>query len=225
MIYLIDDSSFEYYHAEYVFDDKYQEILCIIRDEAQLIEKRLEMAEADCIMVHYSFRGSRLAKEQMAELADDGDKIPFVVFSGGDSEQAVFDDKNPNLILEIKKSTFYERLIFFLDNYIQTKSVNLRILAYGQNYIRTYVQRWAVRLMRLIAGRIGMIKKSDIVDLEKLPEFKEIINASSPALGITYDNLIERLREEDTSFDIFCRNILNIVNSFNQYGKNIYPWK
>ena len=66
---------------------------------------------------------------------------------------------------------------------------------------------------------------SELAGIAACPEFKELISVSNPELGISYDDLLERLEDNPILFSSFRNNINQIVNSFNQYGKNIYIWK
>lgn len=225
MIYLIDDTNLESVNASFLLEGKYKSNLCLIRTVDDIDCKREEMRSADCIMIHRTFTSSSIYKEQMADLTNDGETIPFVVFSGGDSDSAVFDEKNPRVISGIKKVVFYARLPFFLDTY-QTKGVvDLRLLAYGKNFLKVKVRSLALPIFRTIGGRDGMMTTSDLATVAACPEFKELVSLSNPGLGISYDDLLEKLEDNPILFCNFRDNITQIINSFNQYGKNIYIWK
>ena len=71
----------------------------------------------------------------------------------------------------------------------------------------------------------GEINVSELANIASCPEFKELISLSYPALGFTYDELLEELEDNPISFEKFKNNINKIVNSFYQYGKNIYLWQ
>lgn len=225
MIYLIDDTNLESMNASFVLDETYENVLYLINTIDDLNSKRECLSSADCIMVHRTFANSNVYKEQMAELTNDGEHIPLVVFSAGDSENAVFEDNNPHLISGLKKSVFYARLPLFLDTYKAQHSVDLRLLAYGRNFQKVKVHSLALPIFRAIAGKDGIMASSDLATIAACPEFKELISLANPDLGISYDDLLEKLEDNPIMFSNFRNNINQIVNSFNQYGKNIYIWK
>ena len=225
MIFLIDDTNLESTNATFLLGMEYQKALCLIQTVDELEKKRDDLSSADCIMIHRSFASSSVYKEQMAELTNDGELIPFVVFSAGDPEYAIFDEKMPRVIMGLKKSLFYSRLFFFLDSYITKQTVNLRILAYGNDYMKIRVRSLALSIMRFVEGKEGLITIQELAAIASCPEFKEIVSISNPELGISYDELLENLEDYPISFSAFKNNINQIVNSFCQHGKNIYTWK
>jgi hypothetical protein len=176
-------------------------------------------------MIHRTFANSSIYKEQMAELTNDGDTIPFVVFSAGDSERAVFDEKYPQIIEGIKKSVFYSRLPYFLETFELKHEINLNLLAYGKDYIKIRVRSLALSVLRVIAAKEGEINVSELANIASCSEFKELVSLSYPAIGFSYDELLEELEDNPISFEKFKNNINQIVNSFYQYGKNIYLWQ
>lgn len=220
MLYLIDDSNLKEFDAEFVFD--YKNILTTIQTSGQFADISDKLSDANCIMVHRTFWNSTKTKEKCAELSKDGDKIPLVVFSAGDSENAVVNHMS-NAVISLKKSVFYSRLKLFLDNYIKSGFINLKLLAYGKDYVKVEVRNLSKDIFSVISGKDG------ILTLDYLPKIakclKKIVTLSSPKIGISYDDLMEKLEDEPITFARFRNNINNIVISFEQYGKNIYTWK
>lgn len=225
MIYLIDDTNLESMNASFVLDATYENVLRLINTIDDLDRQKGSLCSADCIMIHRTFANSNVYKEQMAELTNDGEHIPLVVFSAGDSENAVFEDNNPHLISGLRKSVFYVRLPLFLDTYKTQHTVDLRLLAYGKNFQKVKVRSLALPIFRVIAGKDGIMSTSDLAAIAAYSEFKELISIANPDLGISYDDLLEKLEDHPIMFSSFRNNINQIVNSFNQYGKNIYIWK
>lgn len=225
MIYLIDDSSLDNLNATYVFDEKYSTILKIIQTQEQLSMYMEKLLQANCIMIHRTFDNSQVAKEEVSQLSEDGKKIPLVIFSDGDPEIATFDMQAPNWIGGLKKKVFYERLTYFLDYYLQTHLINLLLLAYGKNYMKISVRSDATQVLKLLRGKSGLIDFMLLAELAACPAFKRLIDGANPSLGIDYKNLVETLEDSPITVDAFTNNINRIVNSFNQYGKNIYSWK
>ena len=94
MIYLIDDTNLESVNGLFLLNEEYKRIVCRIETVDELEESRNSLLSADCIMVHRTFANTNIYKEQIATLTCDGEKIPLIVFSAGDAEYAVFDEKN-----------------------------------------------------------------------------------------------------------------------------------
>ncbi|MCD8292125.1 MAG: hypothetical protein LUC91_11590 [Prevotella sp.] len=225
MIYLIDDSRLKDYNAEYVLSGKYRDILCVVQNVEEFERHVSDMSQAECIMIHNTFAKSYTFKERVAEISDYGDKIPFVCFSGSDSEIADFSLRNLNFIRTINKGIFYGRLQLFLDSFIQTHKVNLLLLAYGKNYMYTFVHKWVLNIMQVTNGMNGKISEIDLAKITGTTDFKKIVDASAPSIGQSYDDLLNNLMDNPITIDAFRNNLIKIENSFNQYGKNIYTWK
>lgn len=225
MIYLIDDTKLESVNATFLLDKDYSNALRLIRTAGDFEKSQEALKLADCVLIHRTFANSTIYKERIAELTNDGELIPLVVFSAGDSEHAVYDEKKPYIIEGIKKYVFYSRLIPFLESFIKEHRVNLKILAYGKDYTKVKARSLALSVLRLVEGKEGSMTISELANIAACPDFKELISISNPELGIAYDDLLEELEDNPISFSIFRNNINQIVNSYYQYGKNIYIWK
>lgn len=226
MIYLIDDTNLDNMNALYVKDEKYVGIIHLINNVHDFSKDFANISgDAECVMIHRTFGGSNIYKEEIAQLADDGDKIPLVVFSAGDVDTD-FVGENYRCIVGLKKKTFYENLRYFLDNYLQNHIVDLRILAYGMNYKSIMVRKWALDIIRKTSTLNGIITEIDLGPITSDGSLEKLIKISSPAIGISYDELVnEKLIDHPLTVDEFVRRINKIVNSFCQYGKNIYTWE
>lgn len=229
MIYLIDDSELGHIDTGYLTQGAYSHCLCVIRNEAQLECQYDNLDTADCIMVHRSFGNSSIVYQKLDMLASERkEPVPFVAFSAGDSEEAVYNEAIDELtIYGLKKAVFYERLRPFLDDFMVNGTVNLKILAYGVDYQKRLVNTWARTLLHAILGKTGTIELEDLAALttcttsQGQPAFKRLMDVSR----IDYDTLLENLEDEPITFEHFRTNIHHIINSFNQYGRNIYTWK
>ena len=104
-------------------------------------------------------------------------------------------------------------------------SVDLRILAYGKDFNKIKVRSLALSVLRIVEGKQGDMTIQDLANIAACPDFKELISISNPELGLTYDELLENLEDKPISFNIFRNKINQIVNSFYQYGRNIYLWQ
>lgn len=225
MIYLIDDTLKETIDSDFVFDDKYNQALVVIQNKVEFNSRMKELYSADCIMVHLTFEESNDVKDKASIIADDGDEIPFVVFSGSFSENPDFDYESNNYISGIKKSTFYQRLYDFLEEYINNGNVDLRIIAYGKDFQKVIVRNYAKGLLSALEGKQGILQLEDIAKLSKDKDLKNFVDISNPKLGIDYDQLLEKLKVEPICIADFKSRIEKIVINFEQYGKNIYTWK
>jgi len=225
MIYLIDDTNLESVNGLFLLNEEYKRVIYRIETVDDLEESRDRLLTADCIMIHRTFANTNIYKEQIASLTGDGEKIPLVVFSAGDAEHALFDEKYPCVIEGIKKTIFYARLSDFLNTYLDSHTVNLRLIAYGTDHLKIKVRAHALSIFRLIAGKDGMMTISDLANIASNSGLRDLISLSSPALSISYDALLEELEDNPITFNDFKNKINQIVNSFYQYGKNIYSWK
>lgn len=222
MIYLIDDSDLEDFNIDFLQDDKYKKVVTNVHNMQDFKRLHDSLNNADCIMVHKTFCNSNEVYQQVSSITDNDERnIAFVAFSAGDAESAVYDESDPLSIDGLKKAVFYERLQYFLDEFIANGKVNLKILAYGKDYLKVLVRSWALAILRLVAGKTGMVKLEDVSRLAANQSFKLFVEAAS----MDYADFLEYMEDNPISFDIFRMNINNIVNSFNQYGKNIYTWK
>ena len=193
MIYLIDDNQFsqrEKFLPNTSWDDYSIKMLTKIPKTGDMsyIDHLKFLVNADCILLHKSMddvdqfgnyiKGSTTNSNKIVnDIAKYGDEVPLVVFTGGTLSNIKFDPKNPNLLEELQKSKFYNRLIPFLENYKKTGQVDLSIFVYGQNF--------ELEKLNLIADKIlaGLRYSDDhqIVDLDDLPQdaFKEFIGRAN----------------------------------------------
>ena len=225
MIYLIDDTLKETIDSDFVFDDKYNQALVVIQNKVEFNSRMKELYSADCIMVHLTFEDSNDVKDKASIIADDGDEIPFVVFSGSFSENPDFDYESNNYISGIKKSTFYQRLHDFLEEYVINGNVDLRIIAYGKDFQKVIVRNYAKNVLSIVEGKQGLLQLEDIANLSKDGNLKRLVELSNPKLGIEYEHLLEILGKQPICISDFKSRIEKIVINFEQYGKNIYTWK
>lgn len=222
MIYLIDDTPLNDVGANFLADTTYKGHIVLIDTEDKLKKHSDDLTSAECILVHRSFNNSDKTKQEMCKLSDDGDKFPIVTFSAGDADTAVYDPgEMPNEILGISKLVFYARLQPFLDNYVKTGNIDLPVIAYGEK--KTFKEIRPLCLSLLEGLESGNSKEVEFI--LKTPEFEKIIQASQPTIKITKDVVLSDFLSERISVTNIVDNIISILNSFEKYGKNIYPWK
>lgn len=123
MIYLIDDTPVQMLE-EFLHPEDYADVLK--RAEEFSAEDIFSLTYVPCVLLHSSFHDAKM-RRKIPEYLDYGNIAPVVLFSDGDSEEAVFNGKNH--IISIKKRVLYSRLPKFLAEFRKTGEVNLNILS------------------------------------------------------------------------------------------------
>lgn len=233
-ILLLDDNLYDYRKscgADFVdagiFDDVMKSIDKICLDDD--ISKYLNNAQ--CILMHSSLsdyingsfqKDSHEVRDYVLEdYSDFGKNVPIVLFSDGDSEVAEYEE--PNFIRKIRKRTFYERLENFLIDFRENHTINLSLLAFGKDFAKIEVRRCALVLFEKLSGFSGELD-NDMIDIICGDELDSIVNFSNPEMGLSYDDLLNQLEDAPIPVDTFKSALQRIVKSFNQYGRNVYPW-
>lgn len=233
-ILLLDDNLYDYRKscgADFVdagiYDDVMKSIdkICLDDDISGYLKN------AQCILMHSSLsdfingtfqKDSHLVRDYILEdYSDFGKNVPIVLFSDGDSEVAEYYE--PNIIRKIRKKTFYARLEDFLLDFRENNTINLSLLAFGKDYAKIEVRRCALALAEKLSGLSGELD-NDTIDIICGDELYSIVDLSNPELGLSYDDLLNQLEDAPISVDTFKSALQRIVKSFNQYGRNVYPW-
>lgn len=242
MIYLIDDNQNR--HREnigihFINEGVFADVLTVV----EKIEKRalsdlshLSFLEnARCILLHYStedynfetdsfISGSRTNAIKIVEsIAEEGDKIPLVLFSNGMGEAGFDNSSHVTFIREINKNIFYEHLYDFVEYHKNTGNIELRILAWGKNYQSKEVSTLANSLLGLLAYYKGdsMLDINLFVDSRK--ELLRLVELSSVQDDVL--DILANFNNNPITVNEF-REKINLINeSFLKYGKNIYSWK
>lgn len=231
-IFLIDDNEDGNrlkYGAGYVDEGVYQDVLKSI-DKLSPKDSLDFINDSACILLHKSFNdffngvyhdGSQKVKTSIMNHPLVGRTIPVVLFSDGDTND--LGDYRENAILSLSKRAFYRRLEDFVLHYQDTHEIDLKILAYGPNYISYLVNRYATLLFSKI---------QDLQNNEKLPatkvhceEMAQIVALSQPSIGKIYKDIILDLVTNPITVQEFKNRINNILESIQDYGKNITTWK
>lgn len=236
-ILLIDDNSKmqrQSYGASFVDDELFESALHHI----ERVNKDFNLStldEYDCVMIHDSLEdfingafneNSHVARDLIIEYLDER-HIPYVLFSDGHQSTGEYDSSN-NLVC-LKKSNFYSRLKYFLEYYINKHNILFHILAYGPNYRKTLVTRYAKALFQKFDTKNPeeIISISDIKpsDDEEYHYLEEIISLSQPSIGMDYNDILNYIEDNDVPVQDFKSKINKIVSSISKYGKNTYTWK
>lgn len=186
---------------------------------------RMDLEQAECVLVHRSLRDADNPNrndvyERILDITDRGDRIPLVVFSGEDTEEAVFD--GDSFIRRFSKVCLYENLPHFLSVCSSTHSVDLTSLAYGEKMEAKLALEEGISLIK----KVRLLLPDQTFDVQRVAgdELHSLIQRSSPALGCKYSDVIAEIRSGDLTAGEFTRRIKEILDSFNAYGKNVYRW-
>jgi hypothetical protein len=243
MIYLIDDNQnnqrLTNYNITFVEDGVFDNYLISM----EKIEPGKSFSDithleflktADCILLHNTtedydkekgfLSGSKNNVLKIKEfISQEGEIIPLVLFSNsmGDAE---FDFAvNPNYISSINKNLFYERLFDFLEHYKNTGKVELRIIAWGKNYITKEILKLAIEILNAIelkdnSDNLTLLDLSDTIK-----SFKTFIELSYSENHV--NEILNEIEDNPMKIQDFQKKINQITESYAKYGQNIYTWK
>lgn len=244
MIYLIDDNQNNQrlqLGITFVDDGTYDKYLIsfdkIERRDSPVDISHLEfLKNAECILMHSTTEDWDKEKGFIKEsnsnvvkikeyISDFGDKIPLVMFTNNGIQY--FDnhdltDINPSLISSINKTIFYKNLKDFMDNYINTGMIELRILRWGKHFIVNEVRELSLILLDIFKLRL----ETDHVHITDLSDYKQyfdrFIKLSYPNISpqIIYNDLEDNVM----SIQLFRDKINLIISSFVKHGENIHSW-
>ncbi len=236
MIYLIDDNQNSQrqnqYNINFIEDGTFNGYLTSVeriekREKANDILHLKFLQNAKCILLHITTEDWDVEKGFLSgstsnvrkikeEIADFGDKIPLVLFSNNMGEPEV---ENPHFIRGIKKNLFYEHLKVFVEYYKNTGEIELQILAWGKNFQAKEVRNIGNIVLEAIISQ----KNTDKLDLKNLPkQFQEFIKLSFS--NISYEVFLDDLEKNPVTISEFREKIQSIIESYLQYGENIYTW-
>ena len=234
-IYLIDDNldgNRSKYGSSFVEEGKYDEVFCAI-DKISVKDDLGFIDAAACVLLHKTlndfFDGqfhedSQKVATIIGQKQNVGDEIPLVVFSDGfTSDKGDYNPQLPNALYNLSKRAFYSRLESFVLHYRDTGEIDLRILAYGVDFEKVLVENAAT----VVFARLQHSTDADIVNATKVAceEMQQIIELAQPAIGKSYNEIINDLQLNDISVKEFKNRINNILDNFQDYGKNYYTWK
>jgi hypothetical protein len=231
MIYLIDDNRHNQhisnYGIHYIKNNDFSDILIYI-DKLEKNQDLSFLTEASCILIHSTtadvlngefIDGSKSnVIKIMDTICENGDKIPLVTFSEGNTKPNL--EPISNKRIDLKKSLFYSNLYDFLIHYRENKEFEFEILLNGKHYKSIKI----VRKSNLLIEMLQFKDQNEILKLRdiNLTAFKEIIEMAS--ISVSFDELLESLEDNPITVLKFIDNLNTINNSFTKYGKNIYGW-
>lgn len=234
-IYLIDDNldgNRSKYGSSFVDEGKYADVLCSI-DKISAFDNLSFIEDAACVLLHKTLNDfydgqyhedSQKVATIIGEMPNIGDVIPLAVFSDGfTSDKGDYNPKMPKVLYNLSKRAFYNRLESFVVHYKDIGKIDLRILAYGNDFEKVLVEKAAT----IVFGRLQNLADSEIVDATKVAceEMKQIVEMAQPAIGKSYNDIINDLQLNDITVGELKKQINNILDNFQDYGKNYYTWK
>ena len=226
MIYLFDDSV-----VQGINPLDFTDCLCLVKTLSIEQMERMEaaIANADCIMVHKSFRdeGGHTAnvRERLTEdISEFGDTIPLVLFSDGDMAGRP-EVENDRFVSAIKKSEFYLRLPAFLEHYRSTNKIEMALLVTGKSLDVVS----AISLGKAILDNVTLrfMEDQEMVPsaVLSLPEFGRLLNVANPEAQISFDAIASQIKEGRISMAQLRSNIRNTITDFTVYGRNLHRWE
>ena len=232
-IVLIDDNNKNQrtlYNADFVDEGEYSD--CLIHVEQVNGQSDLSFVNnASCVMIHDSLEDyidggfktdSHKAKDKIEEIIH-SKNLPYVLFSDGHSMTADWREDKPNVVFSIKKSEFYLHLRSFLDHYRETEEIDLRLIAYGRDFLKHLMTKWC----QLVISKLSDTSDCESIDLSKIDKrsLRLIIENAQPKIGVTFNDVMCRIEDGDIMASGLRNNINNILSSVKKYGKNICVWK
>ena len=166
--------------------------------------------------------GGRDARNIIMGLLEQYD-IPYVLFSDGHPQDAVWAESNPNYIYQIKKSVFYGNLKAFLNSYRNTGKADIRIIAFGENFKVNLIKQWG----QIVIKNISSINDNDYIDSTVFDRkcLRNIIEYAQPAINTTYEDIMDNIIDHNITAGKLKQNINNITSDFIQYGENFSSWE
>lgn len=225
-IILIDDNKSnqrEIYGASFVDREEYAD--CLVHEER--VNENSDFSfldDATCILLHDSLAdyvdghyvsSGRMAKEIIMEKIQ-AYNIPYVIFSDGHSIIGEWSQDKPYVVRSIKKSEFYRNLKGFLDTYRESKSIDLRLIAYGNDFLK----RELVYLLQLINDGLINVNDKEILSFTSinttlLEQFLEKVKHVSN--NMTFDKLCDSIKAGKLTVGKFKAYINSLVSHAIRY--------
>lgn len=235
-IFLIDDNKTnqrEVYGASYVDEGVFADVL--IHMEQLNADSDLScLDDAACVMFHDSLEdyiNGRFDEENhkariLIEEKIQGGNIPYVIFSDGHDKIADWREEKPDVVYSIKKSEFYLHLNDFIQTYVDSGKLDMRIIAYGKDFIKIQMSNWHQKVF----STISELDDNDFVGMHlfgptERSALRQIIDKAQPKIRVTFNDVMCGIEDEEISAGRLRLNLNSIINSVKKYGKNICSWK
>jgi hypothetical protein len=235
-LFLIDDNKTnqrEAYGASYVDEGLFNDVLIHI-EQLNAHSDLSFLNNAACVMIHDSLEDyidgdfdeeSHKARTLIEEKIQDNN-TPYIIFSDGHDKIATWREDAPNVVYSIKKSEFYLHLSDFIQSYIDSGKLDMRIIAYGKDFIKKQMSDWHQKVF----SAISELGDNDFVGIHlfgatERNALRQIIEKSQPKIGVSFNDVMCGIEDEEVSAGRLRLNLNNIINSVKKYGKNICSWK
>ena len=232
-ILLIDDNSKnqrEVYDAAFVDEEEYSDCLSHIEQVNSQSDLSF-LDDVSCVMIHDSLEDyvngefksdSHKAKDRIED-AIQSKNLPYVLFSDGHGMDADWRENMPNVVFSIKKSEFYRHLKSFLDNYRKTGKLDMRLIAYGKDFLKQLMSSWCQAFIIKLADT----PDDEVIDTSKVDKhsLRLIIENSQPKVGVSFNDVMCDIEDGNITAGYLRNNVNNILSSVKKYGKNISSWK
>lgn len=239
MIYLLDDNKEDkrrsLFNVSFVDDGTFDGYLTAISHLPQDADLSF-LSNATCLFVHettedidefgqFKNGSTTNARRLIDDIADRGDKVPLVIFSNGMNGPTKYDyDERPFFVEAIHKTLLYQHRLFpFLNYYKNTKQLELRIIAFGENFKAVEAGRYA----RYLIESLSVHKHSERLDLSyfsRLSILQRFYEFMRP--GGDYNNFVNDLEDSSITVGKFVENVSAVVESISEnYGKNTHTWQ
>lgn len=239
MIYLLDDNKEDkrraLFNVSFVDDKTFDGHLTAISHLQENADLSFT-SNAKCLFVHettedtdeegrFKSGSTTNARRLIEDIADNGDRIPLVVFSNQMTGSTDYDfDRNPFAVRAIHKTLLYQKRLYpFLNHYKNTGEVELRIIAYGENYKVVEAGRYAKYLIESLAiyERKERVNLSFFSKLTMLERFFEFMKPDE-----NYNAFVNDLEDNPITVGEFVENVSLVIESISEnYGKNTYAWQ
>lgn len=239
MIYLLDDNKDDKrkitFNVSFVDDGTFNGYLTAVSHLPKKADLSF-MSNAACLLVHETTEdvdkfgqfksGSTVnAKHLIEDISEKGSKIPLVIFSNGMNGPTRYDyDKQPHLIEAIHKTLLYQHRLFpFLNHYKNTNQIELRIIAFGENFRAIEAGRYARYLIESLSfyRNSTPLNLSYFSKLSILQRFYEFMHPDGD-----YNNFVNDLEDSSITVGKFVENVSAVIESISEnYGKNTHTWQ
>ena len=220
-VFLIDDNidgTRGKYGGSFVDEGEYSEVLHLISRPPVYADIE-ELKDAACVLIHRSCKGFATIND----ILEMGTTIPYVIFSDGDtSDMGDYRPENPMVIYSLSKRAFFGRLEGFISHYASTGIIDLRILAFGTDFKKVLLEKSVTAVFSIIQE----FGNDEIVPTKvHCKDMRQIVDLAQPKIGKSYEEIITDLQLNPITIGEFKKRINNILDNFQNYGKNYYTWE
>lgn len=239
MIYILDDNKDDkrrsLFNISFVDDGTFKDYITEISHLPEKADLSF-LSNAVCLFVHettedvdksgqFKSGSTTNVRRLIDDISDRGDRVPLVVFSNGMNGPTKYNyDEHPCFVEAIHKTLLYQHRLFpFLSHYKNTNQLELRIIAFGENFRAVEAGRYARNLIE----SLSIYKYSELLDLSffsKLSMLQRFFEFMQP--GGDYSDFVNDLEDSSITVGKFVENVSAVVESISEnYGKNTHTWK